>query len=221
MSLIIINFALVLSVILQINQKSRIQVTTLPNVVGRNIDEKINLDWFDVEINYVEDDSSKGQIIATTPMPNSVVHLGQKIILNVSKGYVSEKYKDITNTLYSDNKAYLEYLSSNYQIKIIENYLYDSKKIDGLILDIDLKGEIHPNDQLTITIARNPKTVVMPDFTGCYYQEAMAFANKNGIQVKFYYVEGFIATDFIVGQSIKPGTSVLKNGCYLEIYLQE
>ena len=86
---------------------------------------------------------------------------------------------------------------------------------------MNLTGEIKQNDELIIEVANNPKTIIMPDFIGCYYQEVLAFAQKHEIEVRFYFIEGFIESGFVLNQSIKQGTPILKKGCYLEIFLQE
>ncbi len=220
-SLFIINVALILSVFFKLNQEE-VKAITVPNVCGMSLNSaREKLSDFIIQVNYVEDNTKIDTVISSSPRENSLVHYGQVVVLNVSKGYVKEKYQNLVGTLYQDNINYLNELQKAYQLKVIINYQDGYNYVDGLIINMNLKGEIKTDDVLELVIARNPKTIMMPDFTGRYYQEVLAFGKKYGIEIKFFYVEGFLASDLVISQSIKPNTPVLKNGCYLEIYLQE
>ena len=76
---------------------------------------------FETRINYLESETEKDVLLNTSPKGNSLVYYGQTIILNVSLGYESEKYRDLTNTLYNDNLEYIDYLKNEYQVRI-DNY---------------------------------------------------------------------------------------------------
>lgn len=221
-SLLIINVALVLSVVLKLSKNNDPEVTFLPEVEGLSLTDALEkLSDFETRINYLESETEKDVLLNTSPKGNSLVYYGQTIILNVSLGYESEKYRDLTNTLYNDNLEYIDYLKNEYQVRIVINYINTDQYLDGLIIKMNLTGEIKQNDELIIEVANNPKTIIMPDFIGCYYQEVLAFAQKHEIEVRFYFIEGFIESGFVLNQSIKQGTPILKKGCYLEIFLQE
>lgn len=221
-SLLVINIALVLSMFLKLVENNEPEVTFLPEVEGLSLNDALErLSDFETRINYLESGTEKDVLLNTSPKGNSLVYYGQTIILNVSLGYESEKYRDLTNTLYNDNLEYIDYLKNECQVRIVINYINTNQHLDGLILNMNLCDEIKQNDELIIEVAKNPKTIIMPDFNGCYYQEVLAFAQKYEIEVKFYFIEGFMESGFVLNQSIKPGTPILKKGCYLEIFLQE
>ena len=221
--LVFLNVLLIFGVFtrfIEIDNNNKMQ--TLDDVSGMHIQEACDkLKDYDLQYNYIESDIAKDYIISSVPKANSLVQLGQTITLSISLGYICEKYRDLEGTLYQDNVDYLDYLKENYQIKVIIKYEKSDYLLDGLVKQMSLKNSINKNDELVLTIVSNPKTIIIPDFVGRHYQDVLAFADKNGILVKFYFIECYLTAGYVVSQSIKPGASVLKNGCYLEIYLQE
>ena len=54
---------------------------------------------------------------------------------------------------------------------------------------------------------------------GWHYSEVVKYCSENQISLEFLYVEIPYPVDFVVGQSIKPHTEVLKNSNPIIVYL--
>lgn len=220
--IVIVNILLVSYVIFTI-KFSYVSVLKEPleNVINYNLNDAITkLGQHEIEIKYVESNEAKDVIIKTTPQPNEYVKKDERIILYVSKGYISEKYPNIINLPYESIKEKLDKLVNKYELQLKINYIEDKNLPDGLIVSFSKVDEIiKKNDIIELTIIKNNKYVVLPDFYGWYYEDVLNFLNQNDLKAIFVYKVSLSYPDYVIGQSIKPYEEVLKNSDGLIIYL--
>ena len=143
-------------------------------------------------------------------------------LLYISKGYLREKYQNIENTLYEDNKEYLNNLVKNYKIELTVTYKKDKTMLDGLISNQNtLDRYVDFGEQLEIVVISNPKTVVLPDFIGKNYIEVLKFAQENDLNIIVEFIPILYLNNHVVGQSVLPGEEILKNSNPIIIYLSK
>ena len=91
---------------------------------------------------------------------------------------------------------------------------------DGLIYDFITTSEVvNYGDEIYLTIIRNLKYVILPDFHGWYYEDVLSFLQKNEINVELIYIELFYKEDYVIGQSVDAGSKVLKRSNPVIIYI--
>ena len=198
-----------------------VKVQNLKDVSGLALDDALNkLIDYEISIEYVESNKEKETVLYTQPLSNKLVYEKQMITLYVSKGYLKEKYRNLENIMYEDSKEYLNKLVKEYKIELVVTYKNDNMMLDGLIYKQNSETNyIDYNDTLEIVVISNPKTVILPDFTGWNYMELLRYINENDINVILEYVSILHPTNHVVSQSVLPGERVLKNSNPITIYL--
>ena len=198
-----------------------VKVQNLKDVSGLALDDALNkLIDYEISIEYVESNKEKETVLYTQPLSNKLVYEKQMITLYVSKGYLKEKYRNLENIMYEDSKEYLNKLVKEYKIELVVTYKNDNMMLDGLIYKQNSETNyIDYNDTLEIVVISNPKTVILPDFTGWNYMELLRYINENDINVILEYVSILYPSNHVVSQSVLPGERVLKNSNPITIYL--
>lgn len=198
-----------------------IKMLSLKDVSGYYYEDGLTiLSDFEISIEYTESEIEKDTILYTLPNAGEIVYIGQMVKIYVSRGYRSLTYENLLNELYSNKKDYLLDLVDKYEIKLEVNYKDDNILVDGLIYNVEMKDfYVDKYDSIVLTVINNPKTVILPDFMGWYYVDVLNYAIKNQIKVEFIYIPIMYITDFVVGQSVKPNTTVLKNNGSIIVYL--
>ena len=198
-----------------------IKMLSLKDVSGYYYEDGLTiLSDFEITIEYTESEIEKDTILYTLPNAGEIVYIGQMVKIYVSRGYRSLTYENLLNELYSNKKDYLLDLVDKYEIKLEVNYKDDNILVDGLIYNVEMKDfYVDKYDSIVLTVINNPKTVILPDFMGWYYVDVLNYAIKNQIKVEFIYIPIMYITDFVVGQSVKPNTTVLKNNGSIIVYL--
>lgn len=193
----------------------------LKDVGGYHYEDGLTiLNNFEISIEYLDSEEEKDVILYTIPSAGNVVYEGQMVKVFVSKGYNSLVYDNLVNELYSSKKEYLLNLVDKYQIKLEIIYKKDNFIVDNLIYKVELEDEfIDKGDTVILTIISNLKTVIIPDFMGWPYYEVIKYASENQININYMYIEVLYPSDFIVGQSVKPYTEILKNSNPITVYL--
>ena len=198
-----------------------VKVQNLKDVSGLALDDALNkLIDYEISIEYVESNKEKETVLYTQPLSNKLVYEKQMITLYVSKGYLKEKYRNLENIMYEDSKEYLNKLVKEYKIELVVTYKNDNMMLDGLIYKQNSETNyIDYNDTLEIVVISNPKTVILPDFTGWNYMELLRYINENDINVILEYVSILYPSNHVVSQSVLPGERVLKNSNPITISL--
>ena len=200
-----------------------IKVRYLKDVTGLEEDQAIDvLMNYEITLEYVESSTEKDKVLYTSPKAGELVYDKQMVTLYISKGYLREKYQNIENTLYEDNKEYLNNLVKDYKIELTVTYKKDKTMLDGLISNLNtLDQYVDFNEQLEIVVISNPKTVVLPDFIGKNYVEVLKFAQENDLNIIVEFIPILYLNNHVVGQSVLPGEEVLKNSNPIIIYLSK
>ena len=198
-----------------------IKMSYLKDLTGIKEEEGIEaLVDYQVAVEYIESNLEKETIVRTQPAAGQLVYENQMITLYVSKGYVKEKYKNLENRIYEDCYEYLNHLKKDYKITISITYKESKTHLDGLIYQQITSDEfIDENEKIELIVIINPKTVILPDFTGWYYKDVIKYANENEININFEYICVLFPIDYVVGQSVLKGYEVLKNSNPITIYL--
>lgn len=202
---------------------NEIKMHYMNDLSGLTEEESIKeLEKYEISIEYIESPNEKNTVVYTNPTSKELVCEGQMIVLYISKGYQREKVKSLVNQLYSDSESYLKSLINDYKAEVVIKYVLDDDNIDGLITEQKTSKEyLDDNMTIELTIISNPKTVVIPDFSGWYYKEVIKFGLENMIEIEFEYISILYPKDYVVGQSIDCGTVVLKRNTTIIIYLSK
>ena len=220
--IVIYNIILLLAVIYLFNFASNdFKMSYLKDVSGLKLDSGLEyLSDYEINVLYVESEKDEAIILYSQPKANSLVYEKQSITLYVSSGYNPEKYESIKNKMYEDSVEYLESIKKTYNLNIIINYKEDRYLPDGLIYDFQTDSDvIINNDTVYITVIKNTKYIIIPDFYGWYYKDVLNYAKNNEIKIDIIYTDLFYTPDFVIGQSVKEGTKVLKNSNPIIIYV--
>lgn len=197
-----------------------IKMYNIPDLRNLYEEEGISLlSEFDIAINYVESDKEKNKILYTEPNHNQLIFKDQLIVLYVSRGN-DPKYKKLKNQIYDDCKKYLEEIKTEYNLEIIVKYLENPDFPNGLIIEQNIPNEyISNSDIMELVVVTNSKTVILPEFIGWKAQEVLKYAKENKINVEFEYIDFLFEKDCVIGQSVKAGELVFKQGNPVIIYL--
>ena len=198
-----------------------IKMNYLKDVSGKSEEEAIVLlSDYQIALEYVESELNKNIILYSKPASGELVYENQMITLYVSKGYLTEKYRNLENMMYVDCKEYLESLIKKYKLEVVITYEKNNKHLDGLIYKQKTKDQyIDLNDTLELVVISNPKSVIIVDFIGWHYKDVLKYTEENSVNVVFEYIPILFPKDYVVGQSVIAGTDVLKNSNPITIYL--
>lgn len=220
--IVIYNIILLLVIIYLLNYTNNdIKMSYLKDVSGLKLDSGLEyLSDYEINVLYVESDVTESTILYTNPKANSLVYEKQNVTLYVSSGFINEKYEPVKNRMYEDSVEYLESIKKTYNLNIIISYKEDRYLPDGLIYEFVVENDtISYNDNVYITVIKNTKYVLIPDFSSWYYKDVISYANTHDIKIEFIYMDIYFTPDFVVGQSVKAGSKVLKNSNPIIIYV--
>ena len=198
-----------------------IKMNYLKDVSGKSEEEGIEiLSDYQIALEYIESQKEKNVILYSKPSAGELVYENQMVTLYVSKGYLSEKYRNLENMMYEDCWEYLQSLIEKYKIEVVITYERNNKHLDGLIYKQKMLDEyIDLNDVIELVVISNPKSIIITDFTGWHYKDVIKYAEENSVNVYFEYITILFPKDYVVGQSVLAGTKVLKNSNPITVYL--
>ncbi len=198
-----------------------IKMNYLKDVSGKKEEEGIELlSDYQIALEYVESPKQKNTILYSKPSAGELVYENQMVTLYVSKGYLTEKYRNLENMMYDDCEEYLASLIEKYKIEVVITYEKNNKHLDGLIYKQKTLDEyIDLNDVIELVVISNPKSIIITDFTGWHYKDVIKYAEENSINIYFEYISILFPIDYVVGQSVPAGMEVLKNSNPITIYL--
>ena len=94
-----------------------IKMNYLKDVSGKSEEEGIMLlSDYQIALEYVESELDKNVILYSKPDSGELVYENQMITLYISKGYLTEKYRNLENMMYADCNEYLESLIKTFKI---------------------------------------------------------------------------------------------------------
>ena len=211
---IVVDIFLLFYVFYVINfSNNDIKMGYLPDVYEYFLSDGIEkLRKYEVAISYIDGNYERDKIIYTYPKANSIVYDNQIITLYVSKGNADMIYRNLENQMYEEVKDYINEIKETYNLNVIISYKEDKNLLDGLIYEQIIDNMyIDYGETVEYVIGKNIRIVKLPNFIGWHFESVIKFANENGLRIEFEYVPILYQEDFVIGQSIQEGTSVLKN----------
>jgi eukaryotic-like serine/threonine-protein kinase len=192
--------------------------TKVPDVAGKTLEEamldlqKYHLQpW--IQLRTSSDPSSKGRVLSQKPIPGTVVKLGKRIQLSVSKGALVDKVEDFVGKELDEVKLYLQTLfSSQNPLLGVGNvsFVFDEAE-PGTIVGQNPEPDTRVTGftSLDFWVSRGPnvEAAEMPDLIDLHYSDAIQELVDKGIPFRF------IADDeegegVVVSQNPPPETEI-------------
>ncbi|MHC3470226.1 Stk1 family PASTA domain-containing Ser/Thr kinase [Streptomyces sp. 7R007] len=194
---------------------------SVPNLVGLSqSDAEKQLTNSDLKLGTVKqqpcENQSKGNVCSQDPAKNTEVKKESTVNLVVSTGAPKVQVPSVIGLSLDDAKSKLE--GDDYQFKV-ETKTRESSEDPNTVLDQNPIGgkEVEKGTTVTLTIAKAPETVAVPDVSGRSCDEAKAQLTANNLtpgnctQVETdddSKVDKVISTDPQAGTEVKKGSTV-------------
>ena len=196
---------------------------TVPDVTGHTRDEALTtLRDAGLEPTSVEDYSDEvpaGQVIATDPPADAVIHEGDAIAVTVSKGPAPVEVPRLAGTARDTAIARLKALGLD---PVVADQVYDDNVRAGAVVSTSpAAGTVaHHGDKIELVVSKGPKTFDLPDVTGKSEQDARAILTKLGLKVKVEYVNTiFFFRSGKVDSQDPPPHAAVKRGDVIRLYV--
>ena len=166
---------------------------SVPNVTGMPLDEAMETmqnHFLRVKINRIntEDPADKGIVVSQTKTPGSVVKVDYTVVLNVSKGPVSNKIGDFSGWEIDETEAYIKAYRSDLTLQYPLSYVV-SDRPRGTVLGQDPPAgtEIYGETPLRLFVSggSNLYRVRAENFVGSSYRETMLLLASHNISFRF------------------------------------
>jgi len=137
-------------------------------------------------------DYEKGTVIEQKPASGSIVRVGRRIILTVSRGPVIDRVEDYVGQKLDDVRIHLQTLFASYRalLKIKEpiSYAFDPEPAGTILAQKPEPGTVIDSvTELELVVSRGPKgeLVTVPDFVEMDFQDAIA--QLSGLNLPFVF----------------------------------
>jgi serine/threonine-protein kinase len=181
----------------------------VPDVSGRTTDDArraLEKRGFKVDIERTFSETvAKGHVIETRPAARTPVNVGSTVSLVISRGREQVQVPDVVGDQRDDARAELE--DADLQVDIKEQ---ESDKDPGTVLAQDPAAgtKIAKGDTVTITVAKEPSEVAVPDVRGAALNDALDALTEAGFRPrqKTVPVQSADEDGFVVDQDPAPDT---------------
>ncbi len=171
----------------------------------------------EVQLRVSANPSDKGSVLAQEPNPGTLVKVGRRIELRVSKGPIIDEVDNYVNSKLSELRLQLQSMSTIYgalltiREPVVE--VYDDSPAGTILAQKPAPGtKITERTELELVVSRGPQgaLVTIPDYTGMGFYEALAaYAEMNA---PFVFTSrpprGDEEPGTVVNQSPAPGSDV-------------
>jgi serine/threonine-protein kinase len=160
--------------------------TTVPQVTGlREREARAALRRASLKVTVTRQysaDVARGRVISATPPEGTTVQKGANVRLTVSRGAQPVSVPDVTGKQVAEARGILE--GKGLQVK--EKEQVSSDKDPGTVLSQSPSGgsSIKPGGTVTLTVAKAPPQVAVPDVTGKTKTEARDALHAAGLKVR-------------------------------------
>jgi beta-lactam-binding protein with PASTA domain len=162
-------------------------------------------------------DFEKGMVIEQRPSSGTIVRVGRRITLTVSRGPVIDRVEDYVGRKLEDVRIHLQTLFASYRalLKIKEpvSYVFDPEPAGTILAQKPEPGTVIDSvTELELVVSRGPRgeLVEVPDFIDVQFQDAIAQLSSANFPFIFSVkrAEGEERAGVIVSQTPEPESEV-------------
>jgi beta-lactam-binding protein with PASTA domain/tRNA A-37 threonylcarbamoyl transferase component Bud32 len=191
--------------------------TTVPSVVGKQIDEALS-DLQDAELKgkqvRVDSDQPAGEVVKQSPKAGASIAEGSTVTLSVSKGPQPIAVPNVIGTSFASASSTLQARG----FAVARGPDVESNEPAGTVVDQDPDGGTFqlPGTKVTLRVSKGPTTSTVPDVTSQSQSDAQATLQASGFRVRIVQQpvtdpnqEGIVQTQDPPGGSQAPAGSTV------------
>lgn len=197
-------------------------VTTIPNVVGKDVNEaRLILEQAGLAVQEPKEQFSakvpKGIVLSQLPSAGADVKEGRNVYLTISKGYETVRMPSLTNTGLRDARVQLMRVGLNVGDVAYENN--DSIPANRILFqNVPAGKEVPYGSTVDVVISQGPGGLRVPDVVGFTFEEAQSRIIGLGLRVGEvrYESSGAFDANTVLG-TYPPADSVVNKGAYIVV----